>query len=162
MCQNTRNINGFINLNGLWLDRPNEPRCSRMFPGFRKPEGVRLLPIVASEKNPPRMGAYRLFDRIAAKPNAGGAELLISARASMEPDPQLGLRSQDVSIIGSNWPCWVNVGYPEEKHWNVARLAWLGAAKLVRCEKEADHCLRAHLVHVGCCCGAGLLYTLYL
>jgi hypothetical protein len=51
---------------------------------------VRLLPIVALEKNPPRMGAYRLFDRIAAKPNADGAELLISARASMEPDPQLG------------------------------------------------------------------------
>ena len=30
------------------------------------------------------MGAYRLFDRIAAKRNAGGAELLISARSSME------------------------------------------------------------------------------
>ena len=29
-------------------------------------------------------------------------------------------------------------------------------------EKELDHSLRAHLVHAGCYCGAGLLYTLYL
>jgi hypothetical protein len=45
------------------------------------------------------MGAYRLFDRIAAKRNAGGAELLISAKASTEADLQLCLRSQDFSII---------------------------------------------------------------
>jgi len=36
------------------------------------------------------MGAYRLFDRIAAKRNTGGAELLISARSSMAPEITLG------------------------------------------------------------------------
>jgi hypothetical protein len=50
-------------------------------------------------EGPQRMSAYRLFDRIAAKRNAGGAELLISARVSMEPNLQFGLRSQDVSIM---------------------------------------------------------------
>jgi hypothetical protein len=50
-------------------------------------------------EGPQRVGAYRLFDRIAAKRNTGGVELLISARVSMEPNLQFGLRSQDVSIM---------------------------------------------------------------
>jgi hypothetical protein len=56
------------------------------------------------------MGAYRQLDRIAAKRNAGGAELLISARSSMEPGIKLGLRSQDVitmqariGCVGKSW-----------------------------------------------------------
>jgi hypothetical protein len=45
------------------------------------------------------MGAYGLFDRIAAKRNAGGAELF------MEPDIKLGLRSQDVIIMQARIGC---------------------------------------------------------
>ena len=50
-------------------------------------------------EGPQRMGAYQLFDRIVAKRNAGGAELLISARVSMEPNLQFGSRLQDASIM---------------------------------------------------------------
>jgi pterin-4a-carbinolamine dehydratase len=85
------------------------------------------------------MGAYRLFDRIAAKRNTGGAELLISARSSMEPDIKLGLWSQDVitvqARIGRAGKSWATAG--------AVGMAW--RVRIVRFEKELDHSLRAHL-----------------
>src|SRR5271168_3771885 len=53
------------------------------------------------------MGAYQQLDRIAAKRNAGGAELLISARSSMEPGIKLGFTvARRYHNAGSNWLCW--------------------------------------------------------